>query len=59
MTTIKKWNKHEELELIREIKCNHSMEEICKNHNRSNKAIIYRIYNIAYRIINNKKFTME
>jgi hypothetical protein len=59
MSLIKKWTKHEEIELIKEIKCNTSIDEICRNHNRSKKAITYRLYNIAYRIMNNKKITME
>jgi hypothetical protein len=59
MSLIKKWTKYEEIQLIKEVKCNSSMDEICRIHNRSKKAITYRLYNIAYRTINNKKITIE
>ena len=59
MSSIKKWTKFEETQLIKEIKCNTSIDEICRNHNRSKKAITYRLYNVAYRIFNNKNVPME
>ena len=59
MAIVKKWTKYEEIELIKEIKSNYTMDEICKNHNRSSKAITFRLYNIAYKTVNNKNITME
>jgi hypothetical protein len=59
MSIIKKWTKYEEIELIREIKNNCTIDEICKSDNRSKKAITFRLYNIAYRTINNKNITIQ
>ncbi len=59
MSIIKKWTVYEEAELIKEVKNNCTIDEICRNHNRSKKAITYRLYNIAHRTICNKKIPME
>ena len=59
MSVLKIWTPYERNQLIKEIKNNCSIEEICRNHSRSPKAITFQLYNIAYQSIINKKCTME
>ena len=55
----KRWNLIEEEQLLNEIKSNIKLNDIIKNHNRSNKAITIRLFKIALAMVRDKKVPIE
>jgi hypothetical protein len=49
--SVKVWTKEEDIKLIQNVKKNMSLSELADYHRRTKKAITYRLYNIAYRMI--------
>lgn len=52
--SVKLWTKEEDCKLVQNVKKNLSLTELANVHGRTKKAITYRLYNIAYRLVHKK-----